>query len=81
LSIEYITSRIKLIYNFNSKTKNSIKYGFNTVIKNVQDNTNKSLLIVFMFYEPKFEPLIDVMILKTKERENIKFYLIDSSFK
>jgi hypothetical protein len=72
---------VKIVQNFNSKTKSSLKFGINTVLKIVQNENFKDPLLVFVFSDESIKILIDMLIIKCKARENTKIYLIDKTFK
>ncbi len=69
------------MFEFNKKTKSSIKFGFNTTSKLIQSETNKDLIVTFIFYDENLKLLIDLLVLKCKARENIKLYIVDKSFR
>jgi hypothetical protein len=70
-----------VIYKFNSKTKSSLKFGINSCLRNVQNEKLKAPLMIFIFYDESLKLLIDMLIIKCKDRENTKLYLVDKSFK
>ncbi len=81
LTQEYLTKRFQILMGFNNKTKESIKFGINTQLKLIQNEQCKDALICFIFHDENLKLLIDMIILKTKERENTKLYILDKSFK
>ncbi len=85
---------MKLVYEFNTKTKGSLKFGVNSAVKLIQETNeigndsndskkekNKEPILIFMFYDEKFKIIIDMIIIKCKELLNVKFYLIDKNYK
>jgi len=69
------------MFDFNKKTKSSIKFGFNTTSKLIQSEANKDLTVIFIFYDDDLKLLIDLLVLKCKSKENLKLYIIDKSFR
>ena len=71
---------MKLIYNFNKQTKSSIKFGLNTAIHIIQnDKIEKNLILIFIFYKQSLNILINLLLLKSNNSDNIKIFLIDSN--
>ena len=71
---------MKLIYNFNKQTKSSIKFGLNTAIHIIQnDKIEKNLVLIFIFYKQSLNNLINLILLKSNNSDNIKIFLIDSN--
>lgn len=71
-----------MIYTFNKDTKKSIKFGYNSTMKFLQNPKYSSeLKMIFFFYKDNVKILIDLLLLKVKESSNVKVYIIDSKFK
>ena len=71
---------MKLIYNFNKQTKSSIKFGLNTAIHIIQnDKIEKNLILIFIFYKQSLNNLINLILLKSNNSNNVKIFLIDSN--
>ena len=79
-SINYLIERMKLIFTFNKETKDSIKFGLNTAIHIIQnDKIEKNLILIFIFYKQSLNILINLLLLKSNNSDNIKIFLIDSN--
>ena len=71
---------MKLIFTFNKQTKDSIKFGLNTAIHIIQnDKIEKNLILIFIFYKQSLNILINLLLLKSNNSDNIKIFLIDSN--
>ena len=79
-SINYLIERMKLIFTFNKETKDSIKFGLNTAIHIIQnDKIEKNLILIFIFYKQSLNNLINLILLKSNNSNNVKIFLIDSN--
>ena len=79
-SINYLIERMKLIFTFNKETKDSIKFGLNTAIHIIQnDKVEKDLVLIFIFYKESMNTLINLILLKSNNSNNVKIFLIDSN--
>ena len=79
-SIHYLIERMKLIFTFNKQTKDSIKFGLNTAIHIIQnDKIEKNLILIFIFYKQSLNNLINLILLKSNNSNNVKIFLIDSN--
>ena len=79
-SILYLIERMKLIFTFNKETKDSIKFGLNTAIHIIQnDKIEKILILIFIFYKLSLNNLINLILLKSNNSNNVKIFLIDSN--
>jgi hypothetical protein len=68
---------MKLIFTFNKETKDSIKFGLNTAIHIIQnDKIEKNLILIFIFYKQSLNNLINLILLKSNNSNNIKIKLI-----
>ncbi len=72
---------VKLIFEFNKKTKSSVKFGTNTIFNLVQKEESKEITLIFVFYDDKLKMLIDLLNMKVKAKDGFKLYLLDKSFK
>jgi hypothetical protein len=81
LTLEYLSKRLKILMGFNNKTKSSLKFGINTLLKLIQNEKSMEILICFIFHDENLKLLIDMIILKTREKPNIKLYILDKNFK
>ncbi len=71
---------MKLIFTFNKETKDSIKFGLNTAIHIIQnDKIEKNLILIFIFYKQSLNNLINLILLKSNNSNNVKIFLIDSN--
>ncbi len=71
---------MKLIYNFNKQTKASIKFGLNTAIHIIQnDKVEKDLVLIFIFYKESMNTLINLILLKSNNFNNVKIFFIDAN--
>ncbi len=82
----YMAKASKLIYDFNTETKASIKFGYNSTMKIVQEekyNTSKNNIhIVFFFYKENLNTLVNLLMMKARNTfGNNKIYLIDDEEK
>ena len=79
-SINYLIERMKLMFTFNKETKDSIKFGLNTAIHIIQnDKIEKNLILIFIFYKQSLNNLINLILLKSNNSNNVKIFLIDSN--
>ena len=70
---------MKLIFTF-KETKDSIKFGLNTAIHIIQnDKIEKNLILIFIFYKQSLNNLINLILLKSNNSNNVKIFLIDSN--
>ena len=68
------------MFTFNKETKDSIKFGLNTAIHIIQnDKIEKNLILRFIFYKQSLNNLINLILLKSKNTNNVKIFLIDSN--
>ena len=68
------------MFTFNKETKDSIKFGLNTAIHIIQnDKIEKNLILIFIFYKQSLNNLINLILLKSKNTNNVKIFLIDSN--
>lgn len=82
--VEYIKNRVSLTFKFNKKTKASLKFGVNNAIKYLErraldDAEDKSLCLVFAFFNPRFQILWDLVVLK--QSRHVRFYFVEDSYK
>ena len=68
------------MFTFNKETKDSIKFGLNTAIHIIQnDKIEKNLILIFIFYKQSLNNLINLILLKSNNSNNVKIFLIDSN--
>ena len=72
---------IKLVYEFNSETKRSIKFGYNSSMKLIQEEklnqSENDGHLIFFFYKQNLQTLINLLIMKGKNNiGNNKLFLI-----
>ena len=75
--LEYLKKRIKLIYTFNTNTKHSIKFGLNSINKYINRSKGEHKILAFIFYKDEMESLYDLMLIKNKEKKNIRIIFLD----
>ena len=79
--VQYLLKRVKLIYTFNTNTKNSIKFGLNSIVKYTNKPKENNKILIFLFYKENIETLYDLLLLKTKENnKNIRILFIDEEY-
>ncbi len=79
--IQYLLKRLKLIHTFNTNTKQSIKFGLNSIIKYVNKPKENNKILIFIFYKDNMESLYDLLLIKNQENnKNIRIAFLDEEY-
>ena len=78
---EYILKSTLLIHTFNSLTKKTIKFGFNSTMSILQNKAKQSTpKLLFIFYKDSLRLMLNMILMKALSEENnksCKLFLID----